>query len=531
MTTLTGLPALVRLVLRRDRVRLPVWIVALVGFIGASAASLPPLYPDQESIDNYVRLFGDNPALVAFAGPGHGFDDPNLGVILVNETQLFACIGIALMSIFLVNRHTRAEEDAERTEVLRSSVVGRHAPTAAAVTVVGAANLVVGALCGVVFVALGYSATGSVALAGSLAMVGLVFTAITALAAQAASGSRSTLGLASVVLGVSFVLRALGDIGENGLVWLSPIGWAQAVQAYAGERWWTLGLCGVVAAGLVVSAFWLSTRRDLGSGILPQRPGPPRAREAVQRPLGLAVRLQRGSVIGWTAGLAVAGMLYGSIGEDVEEMIADNPEFADFLAQAEGVDLIDSFFATSMSMLGLLAAGFAISSVLRLRAEESAGRVEPILSSPVSRPRWAMSHVTVAVLGSVVLLVAGGAGVGIAYSLVSGETDRILPLVGAALTTLPAVLVLASVGLVLFGLAPGKATWTWGALAVAVLVSFLGDLLRLPSWSRHVSPFHHLPQLPAEDLRVLPLVALVIVAVVLGAVGIVGLRSRDLRTD
>ena len=125
MTTLTGLGRLVRLILRLDRVRLPVWILGLVGFIVASAASLPPLYPDQESIDDYVRLFGDNPALVAFAGPGYGFDDPNLGVILVNEVQLWACIAVALMSIFLVNRHTRVEEDAERTDLVRSSVVGR----------------------------------------------------------------------------------------------------------------------------------------------------------------------------------------------------------------------------------------------------------------------------------------------------------------------------------------------------------------------------------------------------------------------
>ena len=529
MTSLTGLSRLVRLVLRRDRVRLPVWIVALSAFVIISAASLPPLYPDQESIDDYARLFGDNPALIAFAGPGYGFDAPNLGVILVNETQLFAFIGVALMSIFLVNRHTRAEEDAERTEVLRSSVVGRPAPTAAAVAVVSAANVVVAVACTVAFVALGYGATGSVALGGSIAVVGLVFTGVTAVAAQATSGGRSTLGLASAVLGATFVLRAVGDIGDNVLRWLSPLGWAQGVRAFADERWWTLAVGSVSAALLVVAAFWLATHRDLGSGLLPQRPGPGRAARWVTRPLGLAVRLQAGSVIGWTTGLFLIGLVYGSIGEDVEEMIEENPTYADFLAQAQGASLTDSFFATSMSMLALLAGGAAISSALRLRTEEGVGRSEPILSAPISRASWVASHLTVAVVGTTIVLAGGGLGIGLSYAVVVSDAGQIPRMVGAALVTAPAVLVLVGVTIALFGLVPRHALFAWAGLAVAVAVDLFGELLQLPEWSRRISPLQHVPALPAEDLRILPLAILLLLAAALVAVGMRGFRSRDLR--
>src|SRR5688572_15935333 len=139
MTTLTGVGRLIRSILRRDRVRLLVWTVAITGMTLGSAAGLPAIYKDQAAIDNYVDLFGDNPALIAFAGPGYGFDAPNLGLVLVNETQLFAMIALALMSIFLVNRHTRAEEESERADLIRGSVVGRHAPAAAAGVVIGGA--------------------------------------------------------------------------------------------------------------------------------------------------------------------------------------------------------------------------------------------------------------------------------------------------------------------------------------------------------------------------------------------------------
>ena len=529
MRTLTGLGLLVRLILRRDRVRLPVWLVALGGTIIGSAASLPPLYPDQDAIDSYARLFGDNPALVAFAGPGHGFADPNIGVILVNETQLWGCIGVALMSIFLVNRHTRQEEDEERTEVVRANPVGRHAPIAAAVVVVGLANLVLAAVCGAAFVALDYPVVGSIALAGSFAACGLAFTAIAAALAQVASGSRSSLGLGAAALGAAFSLRAVGDIADSWPRWVSPIGWAQGVRAYADERWWPLAIALAFSLAAVAGAFWLSTRRDLGSGILPQRPGPARAPRWVTRPIGLAVRLQRGSLIAWTVGLFAMGALYGSIGQDVEEMLEENPNFADFLAQLEGVDITDSFFATANAQLALLAAGFTISSALRIRSEENAGRAESVLATPVSRWRWMASHLLVSGVGTVVVVGAGGLGMGLAFAVVSDDPSQVLRLTGAALATLPAVLLLGGLAVALFGSSPRVALVSWLGLAVAVLVELFGELLQLPAWSRSLSPVHHVPGVPAEDLRLLPLLVLTAAAVGLVVVGLRGFRARDIQ--
>lgn len=528
MTTLTGLARLVRLILRRDRIRLAIWIVGLAAIVIGSAASLRPLYPDQQSVDDYARLFGDNPALVAFAGPGYGFDDPNLGVILVNETQLWALIGAALMSIFLLNRHTRAEEDEERADLLRASVVGRHAPTTAAVVVVSAANLLLAGICAAAFVSLGYGTVGSIALASSIAASGLAFTAVTAATAQLAAGGRATLGLSSAVLGAAFVVRAVGDIADSWVRWLSPIGWAQGVRAFAGERWWPILLCLVVSALVVVLAFWLSTRRDLGSGILPQRAGPRAAARWVAHPVGLALRLQRGAVIGWTVGVFLTGVVYGSIGDDVDEMIADNPSYADFLAQASGASITDSFLTTSVAMLAVLSSGYAISAALRPRSEEAAGRAESVLATPISRSSWALSHLVVAIVGTVVVVGAGGLGVGASYGIVSGDAGQVPRMLGAAVATVPSVLVLLGVAVALFGGSLRLALAAWAGLAVTFVVQFFGEPLQLPSWVMSVSPLHHAPGLPAEDLDVVPLVVLVGVATGLVALGLRALRARDL---
>src|SRR3546814_8701131 len=103
-------------------------------------------------------------------------------------------------TIFLVNRGTRAEEDSERSELARSGVVGRHAPTAATLVVIASALVAIGAACAVSFIVLGYAVAGSIALAGSLVGVGFVFAGITAVAAQVVSSGRAKLGLAAAAL-------------------------------------------------------------------------------------------------------------------------------------------------------------------------------------------------------------------------------------------------------------------------------------------------------------------------------------------
>ena len=526
--SLTGLGRLVRLVVRRDRVRLLVWVLATVSVVLVSAGSLPPLYPDRASQLQYVDLATGNPALLAFGGPGSGFDDPNIGVILVNETQLWAGMTVALMAVFLLTRHTRAEEDDDRADVIRSGVVGRHAPLAAAALVATMAILAIAVICALGFIALGYATVGSVSLAASLAATGLVFVGVTAVAAQVASSSRATLGASTAVLGAMFLLRAIGDAGTGWPRWLSPLGWAQSGQAFAGERWWPLVLCSALGAGLLVVANQLSTRRDLGSGLIASRPGPARAHRWLTHPVGLAVRLQRGSLIAWTLGLLIFGALYGSIGDQIGTFIEDNPVYADLVAQLQGADLTDSFFATALTMLALLASGFAISAALHLRTEENAGRADSLLAGPLSRTRWAASHLAVASVGSTAIVLAGGLGTGIAYALVAGDAAQVPRLVGASLVTVPGVLVFVGIASALFGLVPRAALATWAALAVVFVVAFFGELVRLPQWARDLSPFTHLPALPAEPLQWGPVLAVLAVSTTLVAAGLWGLHRRDI---
>lgn len=191
-------------------------------------------------------------------------------------------------------------------------------------------------------------------------------------ASQPGSSSlrRGGIGLCAIVLGAAYVARAAGDLAENGLVWLSPIGWAQATRAYVDERWWPLLLSMAVAALLVTIAVALSARRDLGAGISPERRGPSAASRSLGSWLGLVFRLQRGSVLGWGAVIVLFGVGYGTFLGEAEEFASENEAVRDFLGADASTVLSEAFAAAIALMIALLATAFAIQSALRLSGEE-----------------------------------------------------------------------------------------------------------------------------------------------------------------
>jgi ABC-2 type transport system permease protein len=524
-TTLTGTWSLARFILRRDRLRLLVWIVGITLLVLSTAASVKGLYPTQADLDKAAQTAQENAALIALNAPAYGLD--TLGGQAVFNIGSFGYVVMALMGMFLVGRHTRADEEAGRTELLRATVLGRNAPVTAVLLVANGAFTVLGGLITLTMLSQDLPVAGSVLYGSAMGMFGLLFACVTAVTVQVTEHNRAALGFAGVVLGAAYVVRAVGDVGDGTLSWASPMGWAQAARPYAGERWWTLLLLAGAAIVCVALAFALQGVRDLGSGLVPPRPGPPVASAAlVGSSYGLPFRLQRASVIAWTLGLGLTGVSYGSVGQDVRDLIGDNDAFEDIIAQGGG-SLTDAFFATSLLMLALIAGGFAISSTLRLRSEEAGGRAEPLLATGLGRARWVTSYLAVALGGSAVLMTAAGFGMGLTYGVAVSDLGQVGRLLGAAVAFVPALWVLVGVTLVLFGWAPWATAAAWGVLVACFVVGLFAELLNLPSWVVDASPFQHVPAMPSEGFALTPIVALTAVAAVLMAAGVAGFRRRD----
>ncbi|MGV9983136.1 ABC transporter permease [Streptomyces olivaceus] len=519
---LAGTGTLLRFALRRDRVLIPVWVAVNALMVLSMPNTLKGLYGTAAERAGLSRQMETNASLRAMVGPL--FDD-GLGALTAWRVGVYAAALAAVTSLLIVVRHTRDEEESGRQEVVASGMVGRRAALTAALLTAAVANGVLALL--VAAGLAGQGAVGAVALGLGIAGVGMLFATMAAIAAQLTESARLARGLTAGVLGAAFVLRAAGDSttddGTSVLTWLSPLGWLENLRAFAGERWWVLALIGgaVVAQGAV--AYTLAGRRDLGISFLPTRSGPAAGRLGTAG--ALAWRLQRGSVLGWSAGFLLAGVVYGGMTEGAADLVGDNEQARRIVERMGGqAGLTDAFVSAMVGMLGLVAALYVVASVLRLSGEETSGRAEPVLAGAVGRLRWAAGHLVVAFGGAALLMLLAGAGFAAGHGRDAGA------ILAACLVQLPAVWVIGGAAVLLHGVLPRGAVAAWGVAGAVLLLGWIGPALDVPQSVLDVSPFGHLPKLPGGEMSWPPVLVLVLIAAVLVAVGLTALRRRDMTT-
>jgi ABC-2 type transport system permease protein len=542
MKTFTGTFRLVRLALRRDRIKLPAWILIVAAMLVSNIPAVMSFYgKTMESQVTYAATTAPSLVNRIFGGPING---PDIGEIILNETFLFTAVAIAFMSTLAVVRHTRQNEETGRAELIGSAVVGRHASLTAALIVAVGANIVLFLLLTGALVANNLPVSGSVGMAAALCSIGLVFAGVAAVTAQISDSARGANSLAAAAIGVAFLLRGVGDsIGhltadKLGIIsawpsWLSPIGWGQQLHPFTEENWPIFGLLGTLFITGVGVAFYLNTQRDLGLGMISARKGPANAPRALLSPLGLARRLQRGVLIGWTTGILVMGLTTGLITKEFENIFASNPEALKALEQIGGGlgDFESIFFAAMFALVGIAIGGYAVQALQRMRAEESSGQLEPVLSTGVSRYSWMLSHVGYAVFGVIVLLLTMGVSSGITFVLVTDASwFKVLSLTGAAMAQLPAILALAGFAALSFALFPRAViALSWSAFGACFLLAQFGEILKIPQAIMNISPFTHLPSVPATtSIEMAPLLMLLAVGLGLVTAGLVFFRRRDL---
>lgn len=533
---LTGTVRLLRLMLRRDRLRLPSWVLGMTAMLAYMTSEVGVLFDEQSS--QSMTVFTSNPVVALVCGPGYGFEAITPARFFVGLYGVYLMIGAALMSIMTVSRHTRVEEQTGRAELVRASAVGRHAQLAAALILTAGMNTVMALAMTVAFSASMIrpdSAAASALFACGIAAAGLVFAAVAAVTSQLSAFSRAASGGAGAVLAVSFVVRGLGDMsfmqggGLGWLSWLTPLGWSQQTAPLVLDRWWPLALSLLACAALTCAAFALQGRRDLAAGILPDRLGAARAAAWLRSPVALALRLQRSALVWWSVALLVAGVTFGVFVKPMADGADAMPaELLQLFGGAEGI--VDGFLGFMGVFMSVMISVFAILAVQGLKAEEQGRRTEPVLAVAVSRARWMGAWVVVAGAGCLWLTLVCGLGTAVGAVAATGQGGLWWPALVSVVVHVPEAWVLLGAGLLLYGVAPRLVGLVWALEVYGAMLTVFGQMMGLDDAVLATSVFHRIGQYPAQEVSWGALALMTVVAAALVGAGIVGLRRRDLMT-
>ncbi len=527
--------------IRRDRVTVTIW-VASTGFLALVAAlGVAREFDTTDSRSGILALAVQNPTILLLRGLPAGAD---LDQFIFFEIFTYLALMAALMSTFLAVRHTRAEEESGRAELIASTPAARLTPTAATIVHGVLANAALALLVALAFVAAKLDPAGSLLAGAAAGATGVAFLGIGLLAAQFFRSPRAANSISVTLVLVAFVLRGVGDaLGapSKDLLhmtsawpsWLSPIGWGQQVDAYGSNTPLPLLLDVALAAVTIVAVYALQSRRDSGASLIAERAGRATASAALSGTFGLAWRLQLPSIVGWAIGGAACGLFAGSLSSLLRSAAAQSSAVNDSLTAIAGggTTLDQALFTVMFSIAGVLASAAAVQAVIRLRQEESGGTAELILASPVSRVRWFVDYLVVGGIAIVAVLLAG-AVVAAGAILGSGSSTKLVPDVfGAAAAQLPAALVFLGALALVFTLFPAvTAGLGWSILGLLFFVGVFGPLVGLPDGVTKISPFANTPIPYGEDVDWSGGLWMLVIAAVAIAASLVLMRGRALRS-
>lgn len=527
----TGTGTLFKLFLRRDRFLLAFWVllpVALGMFVAVTFTAMA-----DRGMHSVLSEFNSDPLVSAILGPVMSFDLP--GAIVWRGSSQLALV-LAIGSLFTLIRHTRTDEETGRSELIRAYEVGPFASLTAALILTIAASLVSGVMIALSVIILGGDIAGSFVFGATMSAIGCFFAGIGALGVQLRESSGSARGIGLAVAGLGIMMMILNNIGggDTLLKWISPMAWQRVTRPFSGNNGWAFLYFISIAAVPIIISYVLSTRRDLGAGVLPSRPGPWEAAPNFSSTLALAWRMHKRNFFGWL----ICTVLYIVVFSAFSPGLAQSGGISGWLSGLGGTDWTKQaglgyvFISIAIYLASLVVAAYAIIAVLRIKKEENEGRAELILDKKVSRIRWMSSHLVVAALCVGALMLAMGIAGGLAYGFFSGDLGNgFWNIFNMNVSKIPSVWVLLSLTALLYGLWPRITSLSWVVWLAFILLE-LGWEARIVDWAlMQISPFsfaHY--TIDISNLPLNPLLCLACISVLLAGIGLLGFRNRDVLT-
>jgi len=399
----------------------------------------------------------------------------------------------------------------------------------------GSAGVLVGVASG------GESISAAAALEAALALVALAVCcySLTLVICQLTS-ARGATPVAGAVLLALFLINSLSRTFDWLIPWrpLTPFHYFEQSSPLVPDGSLdvraTLVLVAMAIAGSTLAAIAFRYR-DVGSPLLslptPSRP----ASYEVARSLAWRIPVvrelyeQRIAILVWTVGLATLGAIFVVLTKAIVDPLLTIPGLARYFSAFIHGDVYPSFLGFIwLGFTQLLMAGFAVTQVARWSAQDSDGRLEQVLSSPVSRAGVVIERVVVLAVEALIIAAVSGFAVWTEAHYQSIDLDR-GRLAAAALLLVPFTLVFGVIGALLASRIPRA---TVGMLGILVFASYLttqlAPIFKLPTWVQDASAFKLYGQPLTAGVDQTGLVIMIVIVMAGVVASILVMERRDI---
>jgi len=381
---------------------------------------------------------------------------------------------------------------------------------------------------------------------GPLALEGLAIWTLTLfvfsfalVVAQLVTTRRGATGVAGIVVLALFMLNSAARSGVDvgALRWLSPFYLFERSTPLLRGGSLDLPATAALAVGsvaLVAIAVVAFVRRDIGGPLLRGAPRKSRAEwrpaadPLLRMPLLAIVDQQRVWIVAWALGLAILAGFLTSITKTMVDAFgnSDIPMLRAYFERS-GINAYADFVGVIwFSTLLLLISIFVVVQVNGWAADDAEGRLETILSAPVSRARVVVERIAAVVVACAAVVAVSS----LAVYLTATSTGISLPggrFVFASAAVLPVAYAFAGIGHAVVGWRPRVAVAILGALAVVgYFAQQLGPLFQWPDWVNNIS-LYALYGTPMSKDDWSGIATLIAIGTVGTAVALAVMRRRD----
>jgi ABC-2 type transport system permease protein len=511
----------------------------LAGVMLVAGAGISTVYATQASRDEIVRLANELGAAGGIAGKPVNVGSLG-GYIQWKYGPVFLWV-VALWSILALSSTLATEARRGSLDIVAAAPFGKRRialeKLAAHITVITLVMIIMAVACwlaGAVFGKLPGDAIPVQAAIGFviwLEVVGLMFGAL-AFALAPFIGRGAAAGIAGGVLFLGYVLGNFTSAAPalQPVANLTPWAWTANHLPLAGQYdWASLVPVALIAIVLLAGGVEAFARRDLGVVSVTRLPGMPAISLGLGGPVGRAFGERLPVALGWGLGLGFFALLVAAISRTIADAVAQSPDLAKAFATAfPTFDLLTAGgFLQLMIQLLLIFVGFAAATLVSgWGSDETSGRLEMLLATPLDGRRWAVSSGLGVFAAIAVMTVLFAAGVAVGAG--AAGSDALTPMVGSVTLGLYAA-ALCGIGFAVGGLF--RASIAAEVVALVVIATYLVDLLvpalQLPDWVHQLALTAHLGQPMVGVWDVPGMVACIVLAVGGLLIGGWGMGRRD----